>query len=100
MINTLERDIRDMLNKYEVQVFRVRTAADFGEVQKALQNIVARLSRLRRTEPAFLQFLGGLLVMFTNMKYDDTLAHNICWYDIGDGGKLRWGRKKEPRNDL
>ena len=94
VINTLEPDLRKTLNTFELQVFRIRTRADFDAVVDVLLKVTARLSKLRRTERDFLQFLGGLVVMFTNMKYDDSFVHNICWYDIGDDGKLIRGRKK------
>ena len=94
VINTLERDLRDVLDDYELQIFAISTRSDFDEVRSALEKIVARLAGLRRTEPDFLQFLGGLFVMLMNMRYDPSFQHNICGFDIGDDGKLRWGRKR------
>jgi hypothetical protein len=94
VINTLPTDVRGMLDTYEGHIFRIQTRSDFEGAQKELEGIVARLSRLRRTEPDFLRFLGGFLVILLNMKFDERFIHNICWYDIDDDGKLWSGRKK------
>jgi hypothetical protein len=94
VISTLGTELRDMLDRFELQIYRVRSASDFEQVQHALAEIIACMTKLRRTDTDFLRFLGGLVLIFTNISYDDTLQHNLCWYDIGDDGQMTVGQKK------
>ena len=98
VINTLGMEIRGMLDEMELYIFRIKSHEQYEDVNKKMQKIIGTLSKLRRTEPDFLQFLGGLLVIFMNFRYDETFQFNICYYDIGDNGKLTRGKKKQDRS--
>jgi len=94
VINTLGTEITELLSKLEEDIFRVRNETDFDAIQKSIGKIMALLTGLRRSEPEFLQFIGGLLLIYTNLTYDETFQHNLRWYDIGDDGRLTRGQEK------